>query len=138
MRSTSLRLLDMSDRELLALIHDLSKENGGVLTSDIVSTLWPKSKWGKHLNRCVGSRLAWMRYFGVVVRNEDKKWSLSSKGEEILAATIQAALLWQVEQTADDELPVMLSEVGKRYNQGSPVSRTIARREFMFATGGGR
>jgi hypothetical protein len=74
-------LYGISDTELLAIVDDLSDENGWTMTIDVRLQLGenPEDK----IKSGVGPRLAWMRRYGWL-ESGSKTWRLTAMGHAVL------------------------------------------------------
>ncbi len=83
----------------------------------------------------VGTRMAWMRRFGMVAFDPKRKlWSLSRGGERVLSAKRRAALKSLVDEMPEGELIEAMAYITNRYRSGDPMTAAMLRREFMFGT----
>jgi hypothetical protein len=72
----------ISDTELLAIVDDLADENGWTTNLDVRSQLGEDIETVKHSG--VGSRMAWMRRYGWLERNDSGHHRLTAMGHAIL------------------------------------------------------
>ena len=122
----SATLYDFRDLDLMLKI---GAEDGGVLTTaDFTETL------GLDDRRGVGSRLAWMRRYGMVKRNGQGVWSLTSAGERVVGARLLSQDKHALESISDEAMIEVMAHVTSRYQHGQAVVAHMLRREFMFGT----
>ena len=94
-RGLDLTIWGISDTELLAIVDDLADENGWTSNLDVRLQLGEDPEAVKHSG--VGSRLAWMRRYGWLERNDDGRHRLTAMGHAILdkpelSRAVEAAL----------------------------------------------
>lgn len=86
-------------------------------------------------NRAVGSRMAWMRRFGMVAFDpKTRMWTLSKGGERVLAAKRRAAVRNLIDQMPEGELVEAMSYITSRFRLGDPMLGAMLRREFLYGT----
>ena len=122
-------LYDFRDLDLMLKI--AAEANGGVSSTELAEAIG----LGEEGTQAVGIRLGWMRKYGFVVRDEEKKhWDLSMSGERIVQAQRHAAQIKKVEAIPDEAMVSVMSHVTSRYRLGDPVIAQLLRREFLFGT----
>ncbi|MCI4361286.1 MAG: hypothetical protein L3J91_06235, partial [Thermoplasmata archaeon] len=94
-RGRDASLLGISDSELLGIIDDLADENGWVTILDLRLQLGENVERVRHSG--VGSRVAWMRRYGWLERDEVGAHRLTAMGHAILvnpelSKTVESAL----------------------------------------------
>src|SRR5262245_49797411 len=140
------RLNEFSDREFLHLMQDVhlerkdGKGGGWVTTGEIAERITGITDQDDDrltdARRGCGSRLAWMRRFGVVDRDpETGAWRINGIGQAFLSQTIRR----QVEQGVSDLKPHEMVEVMLRmashYRATGRETAIMMRREFQRGTG---
>ena len=86
-------------------------------------------------NRAVGSRMAWMRRFGMVELDEvTRVWKLSPGGERVLASRREAAVKNLIDQMPEHELIEAMAYITSRYRHGDHTLASMLRREFLYGT----
>lgn len=84
----SMKLDDVSDREVLALLRDVADADGTVSTLDIATAMDLETK---HPLSNVGVRLGYLRRIGLLARDPDtKRWYLTSVGSQFVAGRLSA------------------------------------------------
>ena len=84
----SMKLDDVSDREVLALLRDVADVDGTVSTLDIATAMDLETK---HPLSNVGVRLGYLRRIGLLARDPDtKRWYLTSVGSQFVAGRLSA------------------------------------------------
>jgi hypothetical protein len=81
-RGLDLTIWGISDTELLAIVDDLADENGWTTNLDVRMQLGEHIEEVKHSG--VGSRMAWMRRFGWLERNDAGQHRLTAMGHAML------------------------------------------------------
>jgi|SRR5262252_2523791 len=82
----------------------------------------------------VGSRLAWMRRYGMLTRSERGLWYPTHAAERVTEARLIAAQAKTMDALPDELMIEVMSRVTQRYMHGSPMIASMLRREFMFGT----
>ena len=123
-------LYDFRDLDLMQRVEDEGNAEGWVETSDLAAALG----FGEDLLP-VAQRLSWMRRFGMMEYDADRRlWRVSEGGQRVTRAKLRAAQSRTIE-ALDDELFVdVMAKVGQRYVHGSPMLATMLRREFLYGT----
>lgn len=123
----SFSMYEFRDTDLMAKLSEL----GGVSSVDLASEMGLTGE----ATRAAGTRLAWMRRYGMVAFDSKQKlWALSRSGERVMAAKRRAALHKLVEEMPEGELVEAMAYVCSRYRHGDPVLGHMLRREFIFGT----
>lgn len=138
-----LRITDCSDRELLTLLADLEATEGYVDVHDLAAQFWPRATRDEdsaeaiHCRACVTRRLSWIRSeAGLVEKHETerRKWRLTERGEQFLAAKLRAAEERAVRDASDDVLVELTARIGERYHRIDSTSAWLVRREWQYRT----
>ena len=127
----SLKLADYSDKELLGIVADCAGEDGWAHTEDIAKTLGIRND---RPHQSVGSRLAWLKRYGVV-EGGSKRWRLLEIGTVFLNGSIPKV----TEKALDGMEPGQLFTVTrllsrKQRSADKPVGHML-RREWRHGTG---
>lgn len=140
------QLADYSDREILLMMLDLG---GEVSTPDLASRIYgwtyiqeqdeAKVRHGRH---CVGSRLSWMRRFGLVesmievVDGKEKKgtrtWRVSNPGKNMVGFELTRPAEAYLSRISDEGGLVLANRVGERLVKAGEITGTAMRRELQF------
>jgi len=124
-------LYDFRDLDLLAKIAAESDEDGFVETEHLARALG----LGDDHNRNVAIRLAWMRRFGMLQRDEEKGlWSLAPGGLRVVRAKVKAAAQRDLEELPDEAMVEVMANVASRYRFADATTAHLLRREFLFGT----
>jgi len=114
----------------LDLMHKISAE-GTLRTEELADSL---GLGGGH-NGHVGSRLAWMRRYGMVRRDpRSGLWGLSPGGERVVEARLRAAALDELQALPEEAMVATMASVVSRYRLLDAMTAAMLRREFMFGT----
>jgi hypothetical protein len=134
----SLRVTDFSERELLAIVHDLQNRDGEVDITRVSEQIWPRAAkdddlaW--HARHSVAIRFAYMRRMGVIDKIPGKHgfWELTEFGREFVRGRATAAQRKAIaEANVGQELEVM-ALVGDLFEKVDEDAATLMRREFQF------
>jgi hypothetical protein len=83
----------------------------------------------------IAQRLSWMRRFGMVEFDDQKRmWRLSPGGERVTEAKLSASRSRGIEAIDDDAMVEVMAKVAQRYMHGSPMLAKMLRREFDYGT----
>lgn len=139
----TLRITDCSDRELLTLLSELEATEGYVDVHDLAAQFWPRrmrdegSAEAIHCRACVTRRLSWIsREVGLVEKHdsERRRWRLTERGEEFLAAKLKAAEQRAIDGASEDALVELTARIGERYHRIGTTSAWLVRREWQYRT----
>jgi hypothetical protein len=143
-----LRLVDLSDREILLIMKDLSQgvEDGWVLAIDVADRLGMR---GDHPHRKVASRLAWLRRYGAVEREllydelgqplltrkgehrAGQRWRPTEIGDAIALGALKRAQERALEGLNDEQLLLVARHVAERARgASSATSSKMIEREW--------
>lgn len=137
----TVRLSDFSDRELLAIIADLTSGNGRTPTTARAVAL---RVFGlrdieryedeiAHATRCVGARFAWMKRYGLLASGDDLgEWVISPEGNALRTGTLAPAARRAVTGAGDTRLLSLANHVGERLVGAPEVAARAMQRELMF------
>lgn len=129
---TSLRLLDYSDKELLAIVADNVGDDGWARTTDIRDTLGlPKDRG----NQSVGIRLAWLRRYGVTENGGPQKWRLTAIGEVFLNGRLPEGLADELRTLEPGQLHTVTRTLAQRQRKAAKPVGHMIRREWVYGTG---
>jgi len=117
-------LYDFRDLDLMLRLTD-----GGMLTEDLAGDLG----FGKDTSP-VGTRLGWMRRFGMLERDEQGFWELTPGGTRVVRAKLKAAQANALSALPDEAMIEAMAYVTSRYHQRDPMLATMLRREFAYGT----
>lgn len=118
-------LYDFRDLDLMVKLAD-----GGSLTS-----LELADSMGMTDAQPMSARLAWMRRFGMVERDEEAAaWTLAPGGRRVVNARLKAAQARAIEAIPDDSMVEVMAHVATRYRFGDTILATMLRREFLYGT----
>jgi hypothetical protein len=105
--------------------------DGGVPTAELAQELG----FEEGDNRSVAIRLAWMRHYGMVAFDSDKRtWTLSTPGQRVTQAHLRAPALRTLEALPDETMVEVMAQVTSRYQRGEPMLANMLRREFLYGT----
>lgn len=129
-----LSVYDFRDLDLMVQVRDLMNGDG-VTSQDVREALgMPEES-----QSAVGSRLAWMRRFGIFTKDEKTgTYRLSAGGERVIESKVKAAAQHRLEAVPDEAMVEVMAHVTSRYRLGDPLMATLLRREFVYGTARGR
>lgn len=132
-RLTSLRLDELSDRELLHVILDLRDAAGVVTSGEIAERLDPDHP---HPTNCVGIRLGWLRRYGAVAYAPDGKpgWVLTDVGERIATGGLRAAQQRMLDELGGEQGLDAAIALGGLYHRLGQTEATLLRRGWQYAS----
>ena len=130
-----LRLLDYSDRELLIMVHEVAQEHGGSAPSAMIAEALGLTE--KERTSSVGSRMMWLRRFGVVEKIPERlpsEWCLTTLGETLAFGEARKSQLAAIDGASPAALLLMIREMGKRQTYEDEGARHLIRREWTRST----
>jgi hypothetical protein len=124
-------LYEFRDLDVLHKIEAEGDDQGWIETEHLARSLG----LGDDHNRNVAIRLAWMRRYGMVVRDDAKGlWRLSRGGERVVAARVRAAATRELEALPEEAMVETMASVVSRYRFVDTMTAAMLRREFLFGT----
>lgn len=134
----ALRIRDFSDRELLHVMLDESSD-GAVDTRRIAIRVFGLSDSEEntaiiqYYTRCVGSRFAWMRRFGLVDKGDTVgTWIMSSEGASLISNDLNRSLANSLDSLENDRSLALANRVGLKLVSASDTASTAMKRELLF------
>ena len=130
----SLRLIDISDRELLHIVDDLGDNEGWVSAEHLCKALGLDPDYP---NRTVASRFVWLRRFGVVEKRKGRKkasrgeWRLSKAGLDLIDGKLDARAEARLKKLSDGELWGEVAALADHRLRMRQVSARMLRREMQ-------
>jgi hypothetical protein len=125
-----LTLYDFRDIDLMMRIIETGDDEGWVSSTDLATALGMSDDV-----QSVAIRLSWMRRYGMLSWDEQKRmWRLSPGGERVTQAKLRAAAATQIDKVPDEAMVDVMAHVTARYRFGDPVVATLLRREFAYGT----
>jgi hypothetical protein len=128
----SLRLLDYSDRELLALVRDLQDEEGWTSTESLLNRLKLD-----HENpaQCVATRMGWMGRYGAVEKSDKGgKYRLSPIGEVMVSGKLTKTTEKVLDGIKPDQMLLVTRWLGERQRNSEDTAKSLIRREWTYST----
>lgn len=122
---------DVRDLDIMFKIAE--NANGkGIAASAIAELLGFDAEDGA---RPVGTRLVWMKRFGMVAYDDkDRSWKLTRGGMRVTDAHLRAPELRVVETMPDEKMVEVMAHVTSRFQRGETMLAHMLRREFVFGT----
>ena len=128
----SFRVYDFRDTDIMARLLEL----GSIPAADLAAELGAN---GDKQGNQIGSRLTWMKRYGMVGFDpKDRTWRISDGGERVLASRRKAAALKAIEALPKEELVEVMAHITSVYRLGDPLLAAMLRREFQYGTWPGR
>ena len=125
-------LYEFRDLDLMLKIEAEADYDGWVGTEQLAHLLGFKNGDGTFP---VAHRLSWMKRFGMVDYDGEKRmWRLSEGGRRVTASRLRAAQSKAIEAIPDESMIEVMAGVTTRYVHGSPMLAHMLRREFMYGT----
>ena len=127
----ALRLEDFSDRELLFALEEHADSNGMVTVLALAEGMGLSGL--DHPTRNLSSRLSWLRRYGVVDRDEKRRWFLTTEGARILHMGLKRREATALEGMDEHALFAAMEMFGNRFMSARPESATMAQRQWRYA-----
>lgn len=123
-------MYDVRDLDLMLKIRDEQNDVGEITAEELAAALGIPDDV-----RNVAIRLAWMRRYGMLTFNGERRgWSLAKGGERVVASKLKAAQATQIDALDDGQMVDVMAHVTTRYRYGDPLIATLLRREFAYGT----
>jgi hypothetical protein len=130
------QISDFSDRELMAVIAGMTQPvSAREVASRIfgVADIEEHSQEMRHYARCVISRFAWMKRYGLIDRDEEGLWSISPEGEALRNGRLASAVESGIRNGKESSALALANIVGERLVGASKGASGLAmRRELQF------
>lgn len=112
-KRTSLKLTEFEDIEFLARLEDLADEDGYTSTQVLADGLNLDVEYPA---RNVGSRLSWMRRYGVVEKDPERAqfWRLTLVGSELVHGKLTRSQRTMIQRVGPDGTLAMIRAVSQR------------------------
>ena len=129
----SLRLVDFLDEEFLALVVDNADYEGWASSQMIAESVTSE----EITTRNVGSRLAWLKRYGVVERDTRPGsrtrgfWRLTQVGEQLVHARFTKGQQTALSSVREEQLWQLAAELGTRYEAANQATAHLVRRRFQ-------
>jgi len=121
---------DFRDRDIMLKLLAEGDEDGWVETEAMAASMGFSED-----NRPPAIRLAWMRRYGMVERDEERKmWRLTDGGLRVTKSHLKAAQSRTIETVPDEAMVEVMAAVLTRYRHGEPMLAHLLRREYLFGT----
>jgi hypothetical protein len=126
----SLKLSDLSDREVLAIVDDVSRSDSWSTGDDIAEALGLE---GPTRRQSVGTRLGWIKRLSGTVERHHKFgwWRLTSLGEDVVKGKLTAAEQRSLQRLEGAKLILATRELGTSRARTSKSLNNLMRREWM-------
>lgn len=123
-------MYDVRDLDLMLKMRDEQNDQGEITATELAEALGiPQDV------QAVAIRLAWMRRYGMLTFNPERRgWSLARGGERVVASKLKAAQADRIDDLDDGQMIDVMAHVTTRYRYGDPLIATLLRREFAYGT----
>ena len=123
-------LYDFRDLDLMLKIEAEGNDEGWLEAADLASSMG----FGEEVQP-ISMRLAWMRRYGMLDYDPEKRmWRLSSGGQRVSRARLRAREASVIEAMPDEAMVEVMANVTTRYWRGDPMTAAMLRREFLYGT----
>jgi hypothetical protein len=125
------KLADVSDRELLALLQDVSDDDGMASTADLAAVADLNAK---HPLSNVGVRLGYLRRIGMLDRDpKTMRWFLTTLGSRFVSGRLTAAQRKALEALRDEGSAWAATEsLASLLGGASQAQATMMRRQWQY------
>lgn len=130
---SSLRIDDLSDREMLHIVDQAAGEDNWAHTHDIANALGLTTK---NRHQCVGARLAVMKQNGYVKKHREERmtWAITKLGEEMKNGVLDQTTEGQL-HSLDVGGQILALRTVARDTLGKKMAGSAIRREFKHQQG---
>jgi hypothetical protein len=128
----SLKLTDFEDTEFLLRLEDLSDDEGWTTTADLAEGLGLTSE---RPTRNVGSRLGWLKKYGVVVSAEEGKrgrWKLSEVGRDLVYGKLTAPQVRALASLSNGRLLAATRSLSSELSKTSYEASSLMHRQWRY------
>jgi hypothetical protein len=132
----TIRISDYSDRELLGIMFDLNG-TGVVTTRELALRLFAIPDLEEntdritHARKCAGSRLSWMKRFGLIEKGEEPgEWMISVEGDKLRRSKLRNTIASGISGT--DAALDLANVVGEKLVSAGRVEGRAMQRELIF------
>jgi hypothetical protein len=123
-------LFEFRDLDLMLKLQDEADEDGWTTTEHLARSLGLPDDLG-----AVGRRLAWMRRYGMVSFDEQRRmWQLTPGGDRVTHSRLKAAQARTLETLDETAMIEVMAHVTTTYRLGDPMVAHMLRREFRYGT----
>jgi hypothetical protein len=141
--AADLKLASFSDREVLHLLRDLGDHEGWVELDHLVVQLnlsrngMSEADHHKHVRRCIGIRLGWIRRLTQTVERDAKpkgRWRLTAVGDEVVRARLTRDFDAKLEGIGEFMALPALEALTRRYMTADVRAANLMRRQWQHGT----
>lgn len=123
-------LYDFRDLDLMLKLRAEGDQEGWVETVRLAESMGLGDDGIK-----IASRLNWMRRYGMLEFDREKRlWRLSPGGERVTEAKLRAAQTRTIEALPDEAMIEVVANVTSRWRHGDTMTAALIRREFAYGT----
>lgn len=127
-----MKITDVSDREVLAILRDATNGDGQASTLDIATRFDYNTESGHPLTN-VGVRLGYLRKIGMIERDADTRgWYLTQLGERFVRGKLTAGQQRALDALRDEGAAWAATEsLSRLLGEASDAQRTMMRRQWQ-------
>ena len=128
----SLKLYDLSDRELLHVVMDEQDAEGWTASTAIADRLGITHRYP---NQCVGTRMSWMKRYGVVEKHPTRHaWKVSRSGQTLMNGDLTASQKQTLDAMDSARVLMLTRWLTGRYRRSGESAGHLYRREWNYGT----
>ena len=128
----SLKLFDLSDREILHIVHGEQDTFGWASSYDIADRLGIDRE---HPAQCVGARLSWLKQYGVVEKHETKRaWRVTRAGRGMMNGELTDAQRRMLADMDNARTLMLIRGVTQRLQRSGQSAARLYDREWRYGT----
>lgn len=148
----SLKVTDISDREVLWWLHDAADDDGWASSKEIAENVG-KGMWADpdSAHKIVSARLSWLMRYGAVAREHLEKdgqpmyhkngrpkygqrWRLLPWGEAWMRSRMSRGLENGIAKLQPHDFGVVIEAITDDYHRLDPTAQALLRRQWTFST----
>lgn len=147
---TSLKLVDLSDRELLLVLRDVADWDGFASAVDVAERLGVR---GEHPHRSVAVRLSWLKRYGAVEREHERdphtgallyrgekpvytqRWKMTDTGMAMAVGKLNKSQEATLDKLKDGQMLMAMRWVSQRVAGSDPTVSKLMDREYRYGIG---
>lgn len=147
---TSLKLADLSDRELLLVLRDVADGDGFASAIDVAERLGVK---GEHPHRSVAVRLSWLKRYGAVEREHERdpqtgvllyrgtkpvytqRWKMTDVGFRMATGKLSKSQEAAFDKLKDGQMLMTMRVLSQRLVNSDPTVGKLMDREYRYGIG---
>jgi hypothetical protein len=128
-KRTSIKLTEFEDIEFLHKLQDVADDDGYATSAELAVEL-------KIDNDCparnVGSRMAWLKRYGVVELHPKKGWRLTKIGDALVNGELNSYQRKSLSSMPEEQLLALTRQVSSRFQGAGDSAAQMMRRQFRY------